>query len=394
MRLLIWTEGFWPRVGGVESYLKQFIPEIRKRGYEVAVVTPQLEDYKAYPEEDVVEGAKVYRLPFYDVLFGKDPAEFFALRKRIEKIRRDFKPDLIQLILFGPSVLLHIESNKRDPIPTLVAIHSDLTRTDGLGNIAHRILNEANHMVTVSAATLEDLTKMFPQIQGKSSFIHNGLVTDNFKSAPMAADSTNILCIGRLVALKGFDIAIETLAQVRRTLPTATLTIVGDGEERSSLEQKAESCGLKESVNFTGWLPPEDVYKKIGESAVVLIPSQCRETFSLVAVEAALMGRPVVATRAGGLEEVVIDQETGFLVDMDDTNGFAERLENILGDAALRQRLGASALHSARNRFSIGTNAASYDELYRNVIAESRSENPNEEGTDRLSPRNHKQISL
>lgn len=366
MRLLIWTEGFWPRIGGVEVYLKQFVKAIQKLGYEVAVITPQIEDYK---EEETVEGAQVYRLPFYDVLFGKDLDSFLALRKRVEKIKNDFKPDLIHVILFGPSVMLHIETNKRAPVPSVVAIHSDLTRTDGLGKIAHRTLDQANEVVSVSAATLSDIQSMFPQICGKSSYIHNGLVTDGINPTPLPEDKSEMLCIGRLVDLKGFDLALEALAKVRKEHPNARLTIAGDGDERAALEERTQRLGLQDAVTFAGWVTPQEVYELIGKSTAILIPSRCRETFSLVAVEAALMGRPVIATRAGGLEEVVIEGKTGFLVEMEDVDGFTRQIKKIVGDPALAKQMGARALASAHERFTIEANAASYDALYRKVVA-------------------------
>lgn len=67
MRLLYWTETFWPLIGGVQTYAKQFIPAIRRRGYEVAVITVRHHDYL---EKESVDGATVYRLPFYEVLRG------------------------------------------------------------------------------------------------------------------------------------------------------------------------------------------------------------------------------------------------------------------------------------------------------------------------------------
>lgn len=367
MRILLWTEGFWPRVGGVEIYTKQFIPAIRAKGYEVTVITPLL---AGYLEEEEVEGAHVYRLPFYEVLFGRDPGEFMALKKQVEKIRQDFAPHLVHAIIFGPSILFHTETNKRQPIPTVVAIHSDLTRANGLGNIIHSAMSQASWITAVSAATLDDLTVAFPQIRGKSSYIYNGLKSDGFLQTPLPRNPPQLLCLGRLVNIKGFDLAIEALAKLRQDIPCARLTIAGDGEERQVLEQQVQALGLDGAVRFTGWVPSEEVNNLIGEATVVLVPSRCRETFSLVAVEAALMGRPVVAAKAGGLEEVVVDGETGFLVDMNDSFALAQSLRLILTEPALMEKLGRNASVSARQRFTIEANAASYDALYRRLMAE------------------------
>ena len=366
MRLLYWTETFWPLIGGVQTYAKQFIPAIRRRGYEVAVITVRHHDYL---EKESVDGATVYRLPFYEVLRGRDPEAFAALRRRIEAIRWDFGPDLVHANLYGPSIVLHVETNKCAPVPTVVAIHSDFSESGGMGNIVRRLLDQAAWVTTVSAATLGDLEAMFSQIRGKSSFIYNGLATDGIEPTPLHADPPHVLCIGRVVDVKGFDVALEAFARVRGRFPAARLTIAGDGPERAALERQAQDLGLGDTVRFLGWVPPEAVYDLIGQSTVILVPSRWREPFGLVAVEAALMARPVIATHVGGLAEVVIDGETGFLVDKDDPAALARGLADVLAQPELAARLGAGARATALERFSMEANVAAYDALYRQVLA-------------------------
>ena len=370
MRLLYWTEMFWPTIGGIETYAKQFIHAVQKRGYEVRVITLHQYDY---PEEETLEGgATVYRLPFWEVLRGRDPEAFFELRRRIEAIRCDFAPDLVHANLSGPSIAIHVETNKRAPLPTVVAIHSDLSDTSGFGSIVHRLLDQAAWVTAVSESTLTDLRKMFPQIGEKSSFIYNGLVTDNVRPTPIPTDPPNVLCIGRMVDVKGFDVALEAFARVHRTVPVARLTIAGDGPERSALEWQSQKLGLRDVVTFTGWVPPEGVYDLIGQASVMLVPSRWREPFGLVAVEAALMARPVIASRVGGLKEVVMHGETGFLVEKDDPDALAGYLCDMLAQPELMMRLGARARTAALDRFSIESNVVCYDALYRKVLNESR----------------------
>ena len=367
MRLLYWTELFWPLIGGIETLSKQFIPAIQERGYEVAVITVQQQDW---PEEETVDGATVYRLPFHEVLRSRDPDAFVKLRRKIEAIRRDFHPNLVHANLFGPSIVLHVEINKRAPVPTVVAIHSDFT--SGFGNIVKRALDQADWVTAVSAAALGDLKEMFPQIREKSSFIHNGLASAGVEPVPIPSDSPHILCIGRVLHAKGFDLALKALARLHPSFPKIRLTIVGDGDERSALERQAQELGLCDLVTFAGWVPRDEIYDLIGESTVVLVPSRVRESFGLVAVEAALMARPVIATRAGGLKEVVIDGETGFLVETDDHVEIAQRLGEILAQPELGAQLGMRARQDALNRFSIERNAACYDALYRQVLGAMR----------------------
>jgi glycosyltransferase involved in cell wall biosynthesis len=364
-RLLYWTETFWPIVGGVESYANQFIPVIQELGYEVAVVTVRLHDL---PEEETVDGITVYRLPFHDVLRGRDPGAFIELRKRVEAIRRNFQPDIVHVNLYGPSVAMLAETNRRAPLPTVIALHQKLTGIDSFGGILQRLFDQASWVTTVSAAALGDLKAAFPQLSENTSFIHNGIATDPFKPTPPAADIPRIVCIGRIVASKGFDLAIEAFAKLRAVVPAVQLTIVGDGPEKEVLLGQVRNLGLSEFVSFAGEVGPDEVREYIRGSNVVVVPSREHESFGLVAVEAALMERPVVASRLGGLAEIVVDGKTGFLVEQEDAAEIARRLEQILTQPQLATKFGTAARERALKKFSIGVNAAAYDALYRRVL--------------------------
>ena len=366
VRLLYWTEFFWPTIGGVETYATQFIPALRDRGYEIAVITVHQYDY---PEEETVDGTPVYRLPFHEVLRGRDPEAFVKLRRQVEAIRNDFAPDLIHANLYGPSIALHLETNRRSPVPTVIAIHTDFSESGGMGNIVRRSLDQAAWVTAVSKALLGDIRSMFPQIKDKSSCIYNGLVTENIEPRPLSADPPRVLCIGRLIREKGFDVALDAFARVRDGFPNAKLTIAGEGLERPALERQAEALGLGESVAFAGWVEPDAVYELVSQSTVMLVPSRWREPFGIVAIEAALMARPVIAARTGGLAEVVIDAKTGFLVDKEDPQALADRLKEILSQPELAARLGQNARADMLKRFSLDANVAAYDALYRRVLA-------------------------
>ncbi len=366
VRLLYWTEFFWPTIGGIETYTVQFIPALRERGYEVAVITAHQYDY---PEEEILDGTTIHRLPFHEVLRARDPEVFFKLRRQVEAIQNNFAPDVIHANLYGPSIAMHLETNRRSPVPTVIAIHSDFSESGGMGNIVRRSLDQAAWVTAVSKATLGDLRSMFPQIKDKSSCIYHGLVTKNIGSRPLSADPPRVLCVGRLIREKGFDVALDAFAQVRDSFPNAKLTIAGEGLERPALERQAEALGLGQSVAFAGWVEPDAVYELVSQSTVMLVPSRWREPFGIVAIEAALMARPVIAARTGGLAEVVIDAKTGFLVDKEDPEALANRLREVLSQPELAARLGRNARADLLNRFSMDVNVAAYDALYRRVLA-------------------------
>jgi glycogen(starch) synthase len=361
---------FWPLIGGIEIYAKQFIPEIQKYGHDVTIITVRRQEH---PEQEVIDGATVYRLPVYEALLGRDVEAYVELLKRVAAIKRQTAPDLVHANLFGPSIVMHLETGKAAPVPTLVALHSDLKRIGKLGNTLQRALDQAAWVTAVSAATLRDSRTMFPQIRDKSSVVYNGIAADGIEPRPLPKGPPRVLCIGRLVSFKGFDVALDAFALARPSISSAHLTIAGDGPERDALQRRARHLGLGDSVTFTGWVGRDDLYDLIGRSSVVLMPSRFREPFGMVAVEAALVGRPIIASRVGGLPEVVIDGETGILVDRDDPPELARRLVEIVSDPALASRIGERARAVTLQRFSIAANAAAYDVLYRKLLAKNAS---------------------
>ncbi len=365
VRLLYWTEFHWPSIGGIETYAVQFIPALRERGYEVAVITAHQYDY---PEEEILDGTTIHRLPFHEVLRARDPEAFVKLRRQVEAVWNDFAPDVIHANLYGPSIAMHLETNRRSPVPTVIAIHTDFSGFGGMGNIFRRSLDQAAWVTAVSKATLGDIRSMFPQIKDKSSCIYNGLVAENIEPRPLSADPPRVLCIGRLIKEKGFDVALDAFARIRDSFPNAMLTIAGAGPERPALERQAEALGLGQSVAFAGWVEPDAVYELVSQSTVMLVPSRWREPLGIVAIEAALMARPVVAARTGGLAEVVIDAKTGFLVDKEDPQALADRLSEVLSQPELAARLGQNARADMLKRFSLDANVAAYDALYRRVL--------------------------
>jgi len=161
---------------------------------------------------------------------------------------------------------------------------------------------------------------------------------------------------GRLTAAKNLDIALDALARIE----PATLVLVGDGEERPRLEAVAAQRGLDGRAVFLGSRPRSEVLGVLGAADVAVLPSAW-ENFPHAAVEALAMGTPVVATRVGGVPEIVEDGENGLLVEPGDADAFTAALERYLGDEGLRRRLSDAARPSVA-RFSAG---AIYGELER-----------------------------
>ncbi len=120
------------------------------------------------------------------------------------------------------------------------------------------------------------------------------------------------------------------------------MLLAGDGPHRAHLERRARELGIAERVHFLGPIANADLPRYHAISDLFVVPSTDHETFCIAACEAMACARPVVAARTGGLPEVVRDGETGYLAPPGDAQAMAERIGALLGDAALRERMGAA----------------------------------------------------
>jgi N-acetyl-alpha-D-glucosaminyl L-malate synthase BshA len=145
----------------------------------------------------------------------------------------------------------------------------------------------------------------------------------------------------------------------------AQLTLVGDGPDRVPAHTRARELGIADRVVFLG---ERDALPELLAPADVFVLSSSYESFGLSALEAMSCGTPVVATKVGGVAEVVEDGVTGSLADPDDQDGFAAKLARLLSDPARARRMGAAARASAEERFSRGRVVRRYEDLYRRLL--------------------------
>ncbi len=157
-----------------------------------------------------------------------------------------------------------------------------------------------------------------------------------------APDRFEILCPARLETYKGVDVLLRAFAVVVARHPEAHLTIAGDGRLRSELRKLARRLGIQGSVNFAGTLPPSRMAAALCAADAVVLPSRS-EGLPLALLEAMALGKPVVATRAGGMPEMIRCLENGLLVPIGEPSAMAEALGALARDPELRMRLGAAA---------------------------------------------------
>ena len=163
------------------------------------------------------------------------------------------------------------------------------------------------------------------------------------------------------MAVKDVELLLEVAALVRRTHPETEVVIMGDGPDRERLEARAAELGLGDAAVFTGRVT--DVPDRLRGLDLFLITSVYEGGVSMSVLEAMAAGLPVVVTAAGGVEEAVVDGETGFVVTRDQERGalaaaLAERAAALLDDPGLRARMGAAGARRVRADFTVERTAA------------------------------------
>ncbi len=173
--------------------------------------------------------------------------------------------------------------------------------------------------------------------------------------------------VGRMTGVKRVPDLLEAFRQLRDMHVDARLCLVGDGPERESLERLAKSLGVVRDCFFLGY--QEEMGRWLESFDAFALPS-ANEGTPVSAIEALAAGCPVVATRVGGVPDVVQDGETGFLVASGDTKALARRLAELAGDPELRTRLGAAGRERVTSRYRVGRLLDDVDRLYRSLLAE------------------------
>ena len=362
MRVVFWTELFWPHIGGVEIFSKQLITALQRRGYEFTVLTSESNHGNAV--EEMMNGIQIYRLPFQQVIARRDLTPIKELTKQVVALLQQIQPDLVHINSNQPSIFIYHLARANHSVPTLFTLHEPPVQAHGDNSLVGRTMRAADWVVAVSQATLSQARQMMPEITSRSSVIYNGLEMPLLPITPLPFDPPSLLCIGRLIGEKGFDLAIQALGDIRGVFPSAHMVIAGDGRDRPHLEMQAEKLGLKDAVEFIGWYQPERIPALINAATIVLMPSRWQEPFGLVALQAAQMARPVIASRTGGLPEVVVHNETGLLVEKDDSSELARQVVYLLQHPEIATRMGHAARERVQQLFSLERSTTAYDTLY------------------------------
>jgi len=265
---------------------------------------------------------------------------------------------------------------------------------DGDGAVAngwvdrlHRTLlrRSARRVVAISEAVRRRALALLGGAPGRIVTVRNGVDVMRFRAPRRAAAEVRaelaipdgaplLVAIGTLGRCKGQDVAIDALARMANPSDrsrTAHLVLVGEGPDSGALVAQAHRLGIAGRVRFAGVRARDDVADLL-HAADLLVHAARWEGFGRVVAEAMAAGRPVVATRVGGLEEIVADGATGILIEPERPDALARAADELLADRPRAQRLGRAAADFAARELDVAATARGVARVLREVVAPAR----------------------
>ncbi|MFO7941298.1 MAG: polysaccharide pyruvyl transferase CsaB [Bacillota bacterium] len=317
----------------------------------------------------------------------KSRTDLSAVR-RLRDIVEEMDPDLIHCHGARANFLGALLRRRVPDVPFVTTIHSDYRR-DFEGNLYKHLVYSTLNALSLRSfdhylAITEDFRGMlidrgFPG--GRVHTVYNGLDFENaaavsdedirtFRRAyGIPQDTILVGLVGRMARIKRHDVLLKAAAIADRHGCNAHYVLVGDGEQRQSLEKLGEKLGIGEKVHFTGHL--DDTNVALASLDVNVLPSES-ESFPYVLLEGALHGVATIATPVGGIPELIRHEDTGYLAEVGNPHELADHMERLAQSNSLRRSLGNSLAERARHRFSLEAMRIQHLDIYRRIIAGGR----------------------
>lgn len=378
MRILHVGKFHAPERGGIERYTEALAGYCTAQGDAVGALVHQRPGVWRTTRE-IIDGVEVRRTgclaaPLYTPLSPTFPWE-------LARALRDSRPDLLHLHFPNPSAFAALANPAARRLPWIIHWHADVPPDgpDWRLRVAYRVYRPFEQATLARAAAIVVTSQ--PYLDASAALVRwhdkTTVIPLGVAPAPMAKPGTDLwpvqsgmrlLAVGRLSYYKGFDVLIDSLAQV----PDASLLLIGHGEREAELRARASSLGLGDRVRFAGDVDDDALASAYAGADVFVLPSLDRsEAFGLVLLEAMRASLPVIASAitGSGVGSVVQDGRTGLLVQPDDAHALAMAIDR-LRDPEFRMRLGRAGRVRWVGEFTLEKSADAVRAIYRRVLEE------------------------
>jgi L-malate glycosyltransferase len=242
---------------------------------------------------------------------------------------------------------------------------SKLTRA-----VVGRVLHQANWVTATSHYLAEETCRIFPDVQKKLSIIPFGVdIPESCPPFPKHRESLRLCFIKGHRPVYGPDILIRAIEKVVQNNSYVELSIAGEGEITNELKEMVNTRGLASHVKFVGYIPNYRIFPFIQEHDVMIMPS-IQESFGVAAVEASACGRPVIASRVGGVPEIILNGHTGLLVAPGSVDELAAAILKFANEPSLLESMGKAAYEYVKHNFTLEKSLDQMSSLYDRLIDE------------------------
>jgi glycosyltransferase involved in cell wall biosynthesis len=373
-------------MGGPAIHVSNLAAGLEPRGYETTLVAGSLargEDSMAFLAERL--GIPVLTVP--ELQREVSPIDDARSVRRMRDIIRELRPHILHTHTAKAGAIARaaalVSGEARPPILVhtfhghVLKGYFDPVRTVFFKEVERSLARVTDALVAVSPEVRDELVAAGIAPREKFAVIRLGIpLEERLGDATADLDYRQLYGIpeqafvvgwvGRMTDVKDTDAVLEIVGAARAKGLDVALVMVGDGPDRERLEQLAHDLGIARSTFFVGYQPEVAGYYELFDA--FLLPS-VNEGTPVSAIEALASGTPVVATRVGGVPDVVRDGEDGFLFEPGDTDAAAERLARLASDPALGATLGESGRERVLERYSVARLVDDVDRLYRSLLA-------------------------
>jgi glycosyltransferase involved in cell wall biosynthesis len=367
-KILSVTSLFNPFCGGAERQALLLARQLKTHGISVSVLTRQ---FSGLQNQEAVQGVPVWRsirsIPL-GKLFGL--CYFFSCLWFLIRKRRSYDiiqcyilnpfhclPGILMKYLFGKKVIIRISAT--GPLSDFLTLQRGL-----LGNFFLEVTRKADILIVLCRQSQHEAQDagFGPQ---QIILIPNAVDTSLFAPSDRLPSSfRNILFVGRLDEMKGVDILLNAIAELKKRGIESSCTIVGDGPIKQDLQSLSGKLHIENQVSFAGTC--SDIVRHLHNAAIFVLPSRS-EGMPNVILEAMACGIPVIATSVGGIPDIIQNGRNGLLVAPDDIQALSSAIATLFSDPDLADRIGNRARMDAESLFSLDRITGAYLALYKNL---------------------------
>jgi len=380
------TWEFPPRVvGGIARHCEGLAKALVEQNHEVHLFTL---DFPGSPNYEEMDGVKVYRasteLGHPNFLTWVLLFNHFLTKRMADVVHKvDFDVMHVHDWLAAFSGISFKHYMKK---PMVLTVHStEAGRAQGLhspdsfsiNGIEWWAMYEADRVIVCSQSMKNEICGHFNLPQDKVEVIPNAIDATKYQTSVdrgavrqrygVGYSEKLILCVGRLVPQKGIEYFIRAIPSIARRYPEAKFIIVGEGWSRDILEEEAHASGQNRKIQFTGFASDQEVINLMTSADVLVVPS-IYEPFGIVALEGMATGVPVVASKVGGLSEVIEHDRTGLFVYPKNPESIAWGIDSVLSDPDHAKWLTENAKEKLHKAYSWEAVAMKTVDVYRKVV--------------------------